>query len=113
MRPSFVRSNTAPHASSSRTRSGRFLGVQLGHAPVVQVLAAAHRVGEVHRQLSRSSTLRHRRRHAALGHDGVRLAEQRLVMTATFTPCATLRWPARSPRRRRQSRGRRVDTSGD
>ena len=27
---------------------GRFLGVQLGHAPVVDVLAAAHRVGEVH-----------------------------------------------------------------
>ena len=26
---------------------GRFLGVQLGHAPVVEVLAAAHRVGEV------------------------------------------------------------------
>jgi hypothetical protein len=27
---------------------GRLLGVQLGHAPVVEVLAAAHRVGEVH-----------------------------------------------------------------
>ena len=27
---------------------GRFLGVELGHAPVVHVLAAAHRVGEVH-----------------------------------------------------------------
>ena len=26
---------------------GRLLGVQLGHAPVVEVLAAAHRVGEV------------------------------------------------------------------
>ena len=25
---------------------GRFLGVQFGHAPVVQILAAAHRIGE-------------------------------------------------------------------
>ena len=28
--------------------SGRFLGVDLGHPPVVQELAAAHRVGEMH-----------------------------------------------------------------
>ena len=57
---------------------GRFLRVQLGHAPVVQVLAAAHRVGEVHAPAVAVVDVGHRRGHAALGHDGVRLAEQRL-----------------------------------
>ena len=56
----------------------RFLGVELGHPPVVQVLAAAHRVGEVHAPVVAVVDVGHRRRHAALGHDGVRLAEQRL-----------------------------------
>ena len=37
--------------------SRRLLRVQLGHPPVVEVLAAAHGVAEVHLQLSRSSTL--------------------------------------------------------
>ena len=27
---------------------GRFLSVQLGHAPLVHVLTASHRIGEVH-----------------------------------------------------------------
>ena len=58
---------------------GRFLRVQLGHAPVVQVLAAAHRVGEVHAPAVAVVDVGHRRRHAAFGHDGVRLAEQRLA----------------------------------
>jgi hypothetical protein len=61
------------------TRSGRFLGVQLGHAPVVDVLAAAHRVGEVHLPVVAVVDVAHRGRHAALGHDGVRLAEQRFA----------------------------------
>ena len=59
--------------------SGRFLRVQLGHAPVVQVLAAAHRVGEVHAPAVAVVDVGHRRGHAAFGHDGVRLAEQRLA----------------------------------
>ncbi len=57
----------------------RFLGVQFGHAPVVDVLAAAHRVGEVHLPVVAVVHVGQRRRHAALGHDGVRLAEQRLA----------------------------------
>ena len=58
---------------------GRFLGVQLGHAPVVDVLAAAHRVGEVHLPAVAVVDVGQRRGHAAFGHDGVRLAEQRLA----------------------------------
>ena len=58
---------------------GRFPGVQLGHAPVVDVLAAAHRVGEVHLPVVAVVDVAERRRHAALGHDRVGLAEQRLA----------------------------------
>ncbi len=57
----------------------RLLGVQLGHAPVVQVLAAAHRVGEVDLPAVALVDVGQRGGHAALGHDGVRLAEQRLA----------------------------------
>ena len=56
-----------------------FLRVQLGHAPVVDVLAAAHRVGEMNAPVVAVVHVAHRRRHAALGHDGVRLAEQRFA----------------------------------
>jgi hypothetical protein len=56
----------------------RFLRVQLGHPPVVEVLAAAHRVGEVHAPVVAVVDVAHRRRDAALRHHRVRLAEQRL-----------------------------------
>ena len=58
---------------------GRFLGVQFGHAPVVDVLAAAHRVGEMDAPVVAVVHVGQRRRHAAFGHDGVRLAEQRFA----------------------------------
>ena len=58
---------------------GRLLGVQLGHPPVVQVLAAAERVGEVHLPAVAIVDVGHRRRHPPLGHDRVGLAEQRLA----------------------------------
>ncbi len=54
-----------------------FLGVQLGHPPVVQELAAAHGVTEMHLPAVLGVHVAHRRRAAALGHHGVRLAEQR------------------------------------
>ena len=54
----------------------RFPRVQLGHPPVVDVLAAAHRVGEVHLPAVAIVDVGERRRHAAFGHDGVRLAEE-------------------------------------
>ena len=57
----------------------RFLGVQLRHAPVVHVLAAAHRVGEVHLPVVAVVDVGQRRRDAAFGHDRVRFAEQRLA----------------------------------
>ena len=71
---------------------GRLLGVQLGHAPVVEVLAAAHRVGEVDLPVVAVVDVRHRGGHAALGHDRVGLAEQRLADEAD-----------------RRARGRRLD----
>ena len=58
---------------------GRFLGVQLRHAPVVHVLAAAHRVGEVDLPAVAVVDVGERRRDAAFGHDGVGLAEERLA----------------------------------
>ena len=60
----------------------RFLRVQLGHAPVVEILAAAHRVGEMHAPVVAIVDVPHRRGHAALGHHRVRLAEQRLAHEA-------------------------------
>ena len=58
---------------------GRFLRVQLGHAPVVDVLAAAHGVGEMDLPAVALIDIGQRRRDAALGHDGVGLAEQRFA----------------------------------
>ena len=58
---------------------GRFLRVQLRHAPVVEHLAAAHRVAEMHLPVVFAPHVAHRRGDAAFGHDGVCLAEQRLA----------------------------------
>ena len=58
---------------------GRFLGVQLGHAPVVDVLPAAHGVGEMDLPAVAFVDVGEGRRDAALGHHGVRLPEQRLA----------------------------------
>ena len=58
---------------------GRFLGVQLGHPPVVHVLPAAHGVGEMDFPVVAVVDIAHRRGHAAFGHDGVGLAQQRFA----------------------------------
>ena len=58
---------------------GRLLRVQLGHAPVVEVLAARHRVLEVDLPVVLGVDVAERRGDAALGHHRVRLAEQRLA----------------------------------
>ena len=60
----------------------RLLRVQLRHPPVVHVLAAAHRVGEVHLPVVAVVHVGEGRGNAALGHDGVRLAEERLAHEA-------------------------------
>ena len=57
----------------------RLLGVQLSHPPVVQHLAAAHRVAEVDLPVVLRVHVAHRRRDATLGHHRVGLAEQRLA----------------------------------
>src|SRR5580658_10412884 len=51
--------------------------MQLGHAWIVQILAAAHRIGEMNAPIVAIIHIAHGSRHAALGHHGVGLAEQR------------------------------------
>ena len=58
---------------------GRLLGVQLRHAPVVEHLAAAHGVAEVDLPVVLGPDVAHGGGHAALGHDRVGLAQQRLA----------------------------------
>ena len=50
--------------------------MQLRHAPIVDVLPAAHRVGEMHFPIVAIVDIRQRGRDSAFGHDGVRFAEQ-------------------------------------
>ena len=58
---------------------GRLHRVQLRHAPVVEHLAAAHRVAEVDLPVVFLPDIAHGRRDAAFGHHGVGLAEERLA----------------------------------
>jgi hypothetical protein len=55
---------------------GRFLGVDLRHAPVVVHFAATHRVAEMHAPVVFGHHIAERGRRPALGHHGVGLAEQ-------------------------------------
>src|SRR5829696_4144957 len=70
--------NCSPGFELSHTLRS-FFRVQLGHSPVVDVLSAAHRVGEMHLPVVAVVHVPHRRGHAAPGHNGVSLAEQRLA----------------------------------
>jgi hypothetical protein len=54
----------------------RFLRVELGHPPIVDILSAAHRIGEVDLPAVPIVDVRERRRDPAFGHYGMRLAEQ-------------------------------------
>ena len=54
----------------------RFFGVELGHAPVVEILASAHGVGEVDAPVIAIVHVAHRGGHAPFGHDGVGFPEQ-------------------------------------
>ena len=58
---------------------GRFLGVDLGHAPVVEQLAALHGVREVRLPAVRAGDVAERRRHPAFGHHRVGLAQEGLT----------------------------------
>ena len=57
----------------------RFFGVKLSHAPLIHVLPAAHRIGEMHLPVVALVHIRERRGDPALGHDGVRFAKQRFA----------------------------------
>lgn len=63
---------------------GGFAGVEFGHAPVVEVLAAAHGVGEVDAPTVAVVDVGHGGGDTALGHDGVGFAEERLADNAYF-----------------------------
>jgi hypothetical protein len=82
---------------------GGFLGVQLGHAPVIHVLAAAHGVREVDFPIVAVIHVGQSRRDAAFGHHGVGLAEQR------FANHAHPHAGRRGLDRRAQSRSARAD----
>ena len=58
---------------------GRLFRVQLRHSPVVDVLAAAHGVGEVHAPIVSIVDVAERRGGSPLRHNGVRLSQQRLA----------------------------------
>ena len=87
---------------------GRLLGVQLGHVPVVQVLAAEHRVLEVDAPVVVGLDVAERRRDPALGHHRMCLAEQRLAdQRRAGAVLGRRRSPPAGRRRPRRSRARR------
>ena len=102
-RPSGVRSKTRAPGFELAHAVGASLRVQLGHAPVVDVLAAAHGVGEVDLPVVAVVHVGQRRGDAALGHHRVRLAEQRLADEPDrHAGRRRPRWPRAARRRRRR-----------
>ena len=67
--------NRAPGLELAHPR-GRFLGVQLRHPPIVDVLPAAHRVGEMDLPVVAVVHVGERGRDPAFRHHGMRFAEQ-------------------------------------
>jgi len=61
---------------------GRLLGVQFGHAPIVNVLTSAHSVREVDFPIVPVIDIRKGSGHTAFSHYGVRLAEKRFANQA-------------------------------
>jgi len=58
---------------------GRFLGMKLGHAPVVEELSAAHGVAKMCFPIVGGVHVGHGRGDAAFGHDGVGFAKKRFA----------------------------------
>ncbi len=63
------------------------LRVQLGHSEVVHILTAAHGIGEMHLPVVAVIHVCQSGGNSALGHDGVRLPEQRLTHQTNLDPC--------------------------
>src|ERR1700730_2903222 len=61
---------------------GRFLGVQLGHAPLIDILAAAHGVGEMYFPVVALIDIGEGGGNAAFGHNGVCFSEKRFANQA-------------------------------
>ena len=76
---------------------GRLPGVELGHARVVEHPPAHHRVAEVGLPRVAVVDVGERRRDAALGHDRVGLAQQRLADDAHRAPASAAAMAARRP----------------
>jgi hypothetical protein len=68
----------APRLELSHPR-GRFLRVQFGHAPVIHVLTAAHRIGKMYLPIVAIINVGQRRSDPAFRHHGVRLAQKTLA----------------------------------
>ena len=64
----------------------RLLRMKLRQPPLIEKLAAAHRVAEMHLPAIARLDIRQRRRHAPLGHHRMRLAEQRLAHQRRLRP---------------------------
>ena len=62
----------------------RFFSVQLSHAPIVEILAAAHRVGEMDPPIVAIIDVRQSSGNAAFGHHSMRFAEQRFANHSYF-----------------------------
>ena len=63
---------------------GRFFGVELGHAPVVEVLSAAHGVSEVHAPVVAIVDIGQSRGDASFSHHGVGFAEEGFADDSDF-----------------------------
>ncbi len=91
----------------------RFLGVQFGHAPIVEVLAAAHRIGEMDPPVIAIVDIGQCCRDAAFGHHGMRFAQQRFADHPHLRPGGCrLRWRRAGLRRLLQSPAHRRRTVG-
>ncbi len=78
----------------------RFLGVKLGHTPIVHILTATHRVGEMDLPVVAVVDIGERGRDSAFRHHRMRFAEEYLQTSPTGRQLPTLRSLRASPRRR-------------
>ena len=76
---------------------GRFFGMQFRHAGIVQILPAAHGVGEMHAPVVAVVDIAHGRRHAAFRHHRVRFAQQRFANHSRLHAGADASIAARNP----------------
>ena len=64
-----------------------FFGMQFGHAPIIDVLAAAHGIGKMDFPAIPVIHIAHGRGHAALRHDRMCLSEKGFANESNFDAC--------------------------